>query len=288
MSSPPAIISLEDNFDDVLNKAQRGLGLADGALASEAGVTVAVLSGLKKGALDEAALLRVAPVLQLHGPSLLALARRAWYPRVPNLAGVAQVSTAWKDFRVNAFVVWHPLTRQAAVFDTGTTPEPILAVVKENKLRVELLLITHTHGDHVACFAELRKGLGNPRAYVSARGTLAGAEPLGDGATLSVGSMHIEARRTSGHAACGLTYVVRGLAHPVAVVGDALFAGSMGGARTQEAYGEALETNRAQIFTLPDDTVICPGHGPRSTVGQEKEHNSFFPEYKSMERGANF
>jgi glyoxylase-like metal-dependent hydrolase (beta-lactamase superfamily II) len=260
--------------------------LADGALAAQAGIAPEILSALKKGQVDEAALLRVAPILRLHGPSLLALARKAWYPRVPNLAGVAQVSTAWKDFRVNAFVVWNPRTRQAVVFDTGTTPAPILAVVKENKLRVELLLITHTHGDHIACFAELREQLGQPRSYVSSHGTLVGAEPVSEGTTLSVGSLHLEVRRTSGHAACGLTYVVRGLAQPVAVVGDALFAGSMGGARSTGAYAEALATNRAQIFSLPDETVIGPGHGPRTTVGQEKANNPFFPEFKSREQGA--
>ena len=276
MSAEPAKITLEDNFDDVLAKAQRGLGFTDEALAAKAGVSVSILQALKKGQLDEAALAKLAPILQLHGPSLLELARKAWYPRVPNMTGLAQVSTAWKDFRVNAFVAWNPVTRQAVVFDTGTEPGPILAVVKENKLRAELLLITHTHGDHVACFAELKEKLGKPRAYVSPRGTLAGAEPIDAGATLSLGNLHIEVRRTSGHAACGLTYVMRGLAQPVAVVGDALFAASMGGARSTEAYAEALKTNREQIFTLSDDTVICPGHGPRSTVGQEKAHNSFF------------
>jgi len=280
MSAEPAKITLEDNFDDVLAKAQRGLGFTDEALAAKAGVSVSILQALKKGQLDEAALAKLAPILRLHGPSLLELARKAWYPRVPNMTGLAQVSTAWKDFRVNAFVAWNPVTRQAVVFDTGTEPGPILAVVKENKLRAELLLITHTHGDHVACFAELKEKLGKPRAYVSPRGTLAGAEPIDAGATLSLGNLHIEVRRTSGHAACGLTYVMRGLAQPVAVVGDALFAASMGGARSTEAYAEALKTNREQIFTLSDDTVICPGHGPRSTVGQEKAHNSFFPEFK--------
>ena len=280
MSAEPAKITLEDNFDDVLAKAQRGLGFTDEALAAKAGVSVSILQALKKGQLDEAALAKLAPILRLHGPSLLELARKAWYPRVPNMTGLAQVSTAWKDFRVNAFVAWNPVTRQAVVFDTGTEPGPILAVVKENKLRAELLLITHTHGDHVACFAELKEKLGKPRAYVSPRGTLAGAEPIDAGATLSLGNLHIEVRRTSGHAACGLTYVMRGLAQPVAVVGDALFAASMGGARSTEAYAEALKTNREQIFTLSDDTVICPGHGPRSTVGQEKTHNSFFPEFK--------
>jgi hydroxyacylglutathione hydrolase len=280
MSAEPARITLEDNYDDVLAKAQRGLGFTDEALAAKSGVSAATIQALKKGHVDETALARLAPVLQLHGPSLLELARKAWYPRVPNLTGIAQVSTAWKDFRVNAFVAWNPVTRQAVVFDTGTEPGPILAVVKENKLRAELLLITHTHGDHVACFAALREKLGGPRAYVSPRGTLADAEPIDAGATLSLGNLHIEVRRTSGHAACGLTYVLRGLAQPVAVVGDALFAASMGGARSTEAYAEALQTNRAQIFSLPDETMICPGHGPRTTVGQEKKHNPFFPEFK--------
>jgi len=280
MKGEPATIGLEDNFDDVLNKAQRGLGLTESALAAQAGVAPDVLAALKKGRADDAALTRVAPVLKLHGPSLVALAHKSWRPRVPNLAGLVQVSTSWKDFRVNAYVLWHPTEKKALVFDTGTEPTPILAVIKDNKLHAEMLFITHTHGDHVACFDELRKGLGNPRAFVSNRGSLAGAEPTAEGTTFSSGALHIEARRTSGHAACGMTYVVRGLAQTVAVVGDALFAGSMGGARGTDLYAEALATNRAQIFTLPDDTVLCPGHGPRTTIGQEKKHNPFFPEFK--------
>ncbi len=280
MPAAPARLALEDNFDDVLNKAQRGLSFTDEALAAKAGIPVPALQALKKGQVDDAALAKVAPALKLHGPSLLELAHKAWYPQVPNLAGLAQLSTAWKDFRVNAFVVWHPVTKQAAVFDTGTEPGPILAVVKEHKLRVELLLITHTHSDHVACYDELRAKLGQPRGYACGRGTLAGAEPIDAGTTLSLGALNIEARRTSGHAPCGLTYVVRGLAQPLAVVGDALFACSMGGARSTEAYAEALQTDRAQIFSLPDDTVICPGHGPRTTVAEEKAHNPFFPELK--------
>jgi glyoxylase-like metal-dependent hydrolase (beta-lactamase superfamily II) len=93
-----------------------------------------------------------------------------------------------------------------------------------------------------------------------------------------VGGLQIEARQTSGHAAGGITYVVTGLAHPVAVVGDALFAGSMGGGMV--SFPEALSTNRKQIFTLPDDTVVCAGHGPLTTVGEEKRHNPFYPEFQ--------
>ena len=69
--------------------------------------------------------------------------------------------------------------------------------------------------------------------------------------------------------------MVSGLSQLVAVVGDAMFAGSMGGGGV--SYADALRTNRAEILTLPDETILCPGHGPLSTVGEQKAHNPFFP-----------
>jgi hydroxyacylglutathione hydrolase len=84
----------------------------------------------------------------------------------------------------------------------------------------------------------------------------------------------VETRLTCGHTSGGITYVVHGLEFPVAVVGDAMFAGSMGGGMV--SYRDALRTNREQILTLPDDTILCCGHGPLTTVGEEKLHNPFF------------
>ena len=72
--------------------------------------------------------------------------------------------------------------------------------------------------------------------------------------------------------------MVEGLERPVAIVGDALFAGSMGGGMV--SWSDALANNRAKLFSLPDDTVICPGHGPMSSIGEEKAHNPCYPEYK--------
>ena len=68
--------------------------------------------------------------------------------------------------------------------------------------------------------------------------------------------------------------MIAGLARPVAVVGDALFAGSMGGGMV--SYEDALGTNRKEIFSLPENTILCPGHGPMTSVAEEKEHNPFF------------
>ena len=71
--------------------------------------------------------------------------------------------------------------------------------------------------------------------------------------------------------------LIDGLERPIAIVGDAIFAGSMGGGMI--SYEDALRTNREKIMTLPDDTVLCPGHGPLTTVGREKKNNPFFPEF---------
>jgi glyoxylase-like metal-dependent hydrolase (beta-lactamase superfamily II) len=71
-----------------------------------------------------------------------------------------------------------------------------------------------------------------------------------------------------------MTYVVTGLSRPLAIAGDSLFAGSMGGGNV--SYEDALRNNREKILTLPDEAVVCPGHGPLTTVGKEKRDNPFF------------
>ena len=71
-----------------------------------------------------------------------------------------------------------------------------------------------------------------------------------------------------------MTYFVTGLTRPLAVVGDSIFAGSMGGGNV--SYKNAVQNNVKKILTLPAETIICPGHGPLTTVGEEKAHNPFF------------
>ena len=74
---------------------------------------------------------------------------------------------------------------------------------------------------------------------------------------------------------------MRGLSRTIAIVGDAIFAGSMGGGGVRT--DDALKTNRESIFSLPDETVLCPGHGPLTTVGEQKRVNPFFPDLGKSE-----
>ena len=150
----------------------------------------------------------------------------------------------------------------------------MIGFAEDNGLDVGAVYLTHTHGDHIADLDRALEAFGRPPVYVGAREEFPEADPIGHGHSAAVGGLQLEARLTWGHSKGGMTYLIGGLARPVAVVGDALFAGSMGGGVV--SYTDALETNRRQIFTLPEDTVVCPGHGPMSTVGEEKRHNPFF------------
>ena len=86
--------------------------------------------------------------------------------------------------------------------------------------------------------------------------------------------LRIEARLTNGHSPGGTSYVIDGLQAPAVIVGDSLFAGSMGGAPNE--YQKALRNNTEKILSLPLETLICPGHGPLTTVANERKNNPFF------------
>lgn len=275
-------IPLEDNFTDILGKAQRGLHLNDTRLASRARVSVAQLTAAKLGRADDAVIRKLATALNLGPGTLAASARKSWRPADSGaIDGLASFNTTFSDMTVNSYLVFDPKTRRAAAFDTGADCEPMLQVARDRGLKIESILLTHTHGDHVYELDRLKEATG-ATAYVSERETIPGAEPFADGHAFALGGLKIETRRTSGHARGGTTFVVTGLARRLAVVGDALFAGSMGGGMVD--YDEVLRTNRESIFTLPDDTIICPGHGPLTTVGEEKLHNPFFPEFKLQQK----
>jgi glyoxylase-like metal-dependent hydrolase (beta-lactamase superfamily II) len=251
--------------------------LDDAGLARSAGVSPDTVSKIKGGEVDAEALRKLAQALELGPEALVASARGDWYPAAHSLPGLAAFQTPFMDMVVNAYLVWDPASKEAAVFDTGTDASELLRFVKESQLTVKKIFLTHTHSDHVGDLRKIKDETQAP-ILVSQKETTPGAETFSEGTTFQVGNLKIETRSTTGHSVGGTTYVIHGLAKPVAVVGDALFAGSMGGGMV--SYRQALETNRNQIFSLPDETILCPGHGPLTTVGEEKQHNPFFPEFQ--------
>ena len=272
-------IPLEDLFNDVIAKAQRGLGLSDSRLAAKSGLTVDEILNAREGSADYALLLKLAPHLNLHGPSLVTMSHNAWRPLEVKLPGLAQFNTTYHDMTVNAYLVWDAETKNAVAFDTGADAGPMIDFIQKNDLNLSLIFLTHTHPDHIMDLAKLSAD-GAVTAFVHAREACAGAKTfeLNETDCWQSGGLKIEPRSTWGHSKGGISYVVSGLSKPVVIVGDALFASSMGGGMI--SFADALATNRKEIFSLPDNTVLCPGHGPLTTVGEEKAHNPFYPEFK--------
>ena len=268
------MIPLEDNVGDIIGKAQRGLGISDSQLANKAHVSSETIRKLRQGDFDEAALLSVAPILDLNGQALCKLAKAEWQPeKIEATDGLAQFNTDYDGMAVNAYLVWDPATRAAAAFDTGADSSEMVRFASRHKLNVQLILLTHAHADHVADLPRLREEAGAD-VFAPAREPVPGAEPIDEGKLFRLGNLQIDTRLTWGHSPGGMTYVVTGLARPIAIVGDSLFAGSMGGGNV--SYKDALRNNFEKILTLQDETIICPGHGPMTSVGEEKQCNPFF------------
>jgi hydroxyacylglutathione hydrolase len=267
-------IPLEDDVADIIGKAQRGLRISDSELADKSGVSREKINDVRSGEIDNRTIERIAPVLKLNAKALVDLASGKWKPdKLEEFDGLVQFTTDYSGMAVNSYLVWDPTTREAAAFDTGADCKKMLAVAAKENLSVKLILLTHAHVDHVADLPRLREETG-AHVFISGREPIAGAESIEEGKRFRLGQIEIEARLTWGHSPGGMTYFVTGLARPIAIVGDSLFAGSMGGGNV--SYADAIRNNLDKILTLPDETIICPGHGPMTSVGEEKAHNPFF------------
>jgi glyoxylase-like metal-dependent hydrolase (beta-lactamase superfamily II) len=268
-------IPLEDNFTDVIGKAQRGYKLSDAALATKAGLTREDLSAIKGGEVRDHAIRAVAHALGLGGNALLALARREWYPeQVIFPRGFAMFNTTFGDMTVNSYLVWDTRSRLAAAFDTGADARPMLDTLAGENLTLRYVFLTHTHEDHIADLDRLAGTGAEVWASELEPSDRPGARAFQENAHFHLGELALKTLFTWGHSPGQTTYHITGLSWPLAIVGDSLFAGSMGGSASH--YEMQLRNNRQKIMKLPADTVLGCGHGPLTTLKQEKQHNPFF------------
>jgi hydroxyacylglutathione hydrolase len=271
------MIHLEDFHEDILGKAMRGLGIGKNEMASRLQCKKSEVEAILSGGVVESLISAMAKVLDLDAEKLLRSARKEWCPAPLVINGLKQFNLPFGDMLVNVFVVWDEKLNNAWIFDTGPVAEPILSFIQERELSVDAIFLTHTHRDHIACLDNLRMGAGNPMVYVHELEALDGCESITEGFSYRCGSLSFKTLHTHGHALGGMTYLIDCLESPIAIVGDAVFAGSMGGGMV--SYEDALRTNREKIMTLSDNTILCPGHGPMTTVAEEKKNNPFFPEF---------
>ena len=159
---------------------------------------------------------------------------------------------------------------------------PLVDALLKNDLTLQDVYLTHTHVDHIVELDRLlEKVVGSVGVHVNEAEALERAASFKPGVTFSLGKLHIETRDTSGHSAGGTTYHIHGLDRPLAVVGDALFAGSVGGIKAD--YHGSLKKIAENILSSQDNTILAPGHGPLTTTAQEKTSNPFFPGFRRPE-----
>jgi hydroxyacylglutathione hydrolase len=218
----------------------------------------------------------VARHLRLSATGLEDLAHKRWYPKPPVFPhGFGTFTTTYGGMAVNSYLVWDAGTKVAAAFDTGANAQEMLDVIGTEKLRVSYIFLTHTHEDHVADLERLAR---ETRAEVWAHelepAPHAGAKTFKENAHFHIGSLAIKTLLTNGHSPGMTSYFITGLSWPLAIVGDSIFSSSMGGSPTH--FANQFRNNKEKLLTLPRDTVVASGHGPLTTIGQEKEHNPFF------------
>ena len=196
-------------------------------------------------------------------------------------------------FHENCYVVGDQETGTGAVVDPGDEAARIALAVEQTNLEIGQILITHAHIDHVgavaalgdeyACLvlmhAEAEPMLKQLPTQALMMGLKFGKVPtvnryVGDEEVLEVGNLKLKSLYTPGHAPGHLAFYVESEA--LVLSGDALFAGSVG--RT-DLFGGSIDLLMRSIderlLTLPDETKVYPGHGPETTIGDERRHNPF-------------
>ncbi|MFG1273173.1 glyoxylase-like metal-dependent hydrolase (beta-lactamase superfamily II) [Xanthobacter sp. SG618] len=197
-------------------------------------------------------------------------------------------------FEQNCSILWCTKTMKGAVIDPGGDLDRIRAAIAETGVTIEKILLTHGHVDHAAGAAELAESLGvkveGPAAadqfiiddipHMAAKYGIEGARPvtpdlyLNEGDTVSVGDVSLDVLHVPGHTPGHLVFVHRPVG--LAIVGDTLFRGSVG--RTDFPYGDPdllIQGIKEKLLPLGDNMVCLPGHGPVTSIGDEKAHNPF-------------
>lgn len=176
-------------------------------------------------------------------------------------------------YGTNAYIVVCQETLGSLVVDAPAGADKIIGSLQGTN--PEYLLLTHDHSDHAGALAELRSLLRVPLAAHAADSRSLRTPPeflLNDGDTMTLGSMRVGVLHTPGHTPGGLCFKIG----KYLLSGDTIFPGGPGRTWSPDNFKQIIDSITRKIFTLPDDTVICPGHGDITTVKKAKEEYAVF------------
>jgi hydroxyacylglutathione hydrolase len=192
---------------------------------------------------------------------------------------------------VNCYVLWEKNTKEGLVIDPGGDVADILQYITAKDIHVVAIVNTHGHGDHIGANDSLREATGaklfihQADAYMLAdlkenfsayMGVPAISKPadgfLADGDIVAFGDSRFSVMHTPGHSPGGICLLGGGMLFS----GDSLFSGSIGRCDFPGASAEQLiSALKEKVLPLPDETMVYPGHGPSTSIGQERRHNPY-------------
>ncbi len=197
-------------------------------------------------------------------------------------------------FLANCYIVGSDRTGEGIIIDPVAEAETIMDNVRQLGLTIKIIVATHSHPDHIMALGQLKEETGAPFAMheAEAAGMIASgmarvmgmfmsgsAEPLPkpdmslkDGQVIEVGDLSFTVLHTPGHSPGGISLY----GHGMVFVGDTLFNFSIG--RTDFpgcSHQQLIESINSKLLTLPDETIVYPGHGPQTTIRAERQHNPF-------------
>ena len=275
------LLPLEDELGDVLDKAMRRAGLTDESLAARTGVRAGrILDAIDyRSELTADELRRIAAVLVLNEVGLCALGAGhyprpeigalpfcVWPLRMPHGIGV-----------VNAYLVGECGSDRAVLFDTGAGIAALEAVWPRSVRQIDAVFLTHIEAEHAGGFCDVVARFGGTPAFIPRGAKAPCGRGVGEGEMRNFGPLQISVFSTPGHAEAHNCYLVQAPAAraggALLLSGDLVFAGSAGGGYFSAAQ---LQDNLRRVLgAVPPTTVVAPGHGPLTTVENERRFNPF-------------
>jgi hydroxyacylglutathione hydrolase len=269
---------LEDELGDIVQKARDGKAWSREDLVRETDLSEDYIQRIEKYQLTpmDSDVLKLASALDLNGPALIEIAQERWEPAKPaeDLEfDLVCLKVFMGEYPVNCYLLCCKVTGETAVVDTGANPKIIINKARDMGVRPNRVLLTHAHPDHAGGLEELSKAFDCPTYIDHKEPKPKGSDNfkiIKDGDELAIGKLKVKCIETPGHTVGGVSYLI----NESLISGDVIFAGSMG--RANSSWRDLFSSITQKVLRLPNDTGIFPGHGPCTTVGQEKEHNPFF------------
>ena len=269
---------LEDELGDILQKARDGKAWSRNDLFLATKLPKEDLQKIESYQLtpEDPDVLKLAKALDLDGPALIDIAQERWAPKPPSDDpdfDLVCLNVFMGEYPVNCYLMRCKTTGETAVVDTGANPKTVIAKAREMGVRPKMILLTHAHPDHAGGLGQLSQAFECP-TYIDHKEPKPGGSNnfkiIKDGDEIPLGNLRIKCIETPGHTVGGVSYLI----NQTLLSGDVIFAGSMG--RANSSWNNLFNSITKKVLCLPDNTGIHPGHGPSTTVGQEKKHNPFF------------